>query len=402
MTTGRSYNRRREACVARVTGAFREVGRKGDRGMHGVLILPWALLLAATMIAPPARGAEFRPSRQAEWEKTVEAARREGQVNVYKFGVFAPLDLFQKAYPEIRLVAFMGRGGHVEQRVFAERRAGKNLADVVIHGVTPNYTEFYRAKILDPIKPALILPEVLDESRWWEGQHHYSDAERQYVFVFVGSPQQGSFHYNTRVVDPKEFRSFWDFLVPKWKGKIVARDIRSAGGHGTGGMIFLYHNPEVGPEYIRRLFAEMDITLFRDVRQGTDWLAQGKFPICLGCADIDEAKAKGLPVDSFGFMKEGAGLAPRAGSLVLLKKAPHPNAAKVFINWLLSREGQIAVQKASTGDNSFREDISKEDVAPIVRRVKGIKYLNLSRAEVLNMEPIFQTVTEGLRQAGKR
>ena len=343
-------------------------------------------------------------SWQLEWEKTVEAAKKEGKVHVYKFASFEPLDVFQKAYPEIKVVGVTGRGGQIEQRIFAERRAGQYLADVVVHGVTPNYTEFYRAKILDPIKPVLILPEVVDESRWWQGKHSYSDREREYVFVFVGGPQAGSFHYNSRLVNPREFKSFWDFLNPKWKGKVVARDIRAAGGHGTGGTIFLYHNPELGPEFIRRFYSETDVTLFRDVRQGTDWLAQGKFPICHGCADIDEAKEKGLPVDSFGVMKEGAGLAPRAGSIALLNKAPHPNAAKVFINWYLSREGQAAVQKASAGggDNSLRTDIPKDYLLPQNQRQEGVKYLNLSHADVLNMEPIFKVITDALNQAGKR
>lgn len=373
--------------------------------IRGVMVFGIGILALQFVLQVGAIGAvELNPQWQAEWEKTVEAAKKEGRVNVYKFGAFPPLDVFQKAYPEIKVLGMTGRGGQVPQRIYAERRAGRYLADVVIHGVTPNYTQFYRTKILRPIKPVLILPEVLDESKWWGGEHSYSDREREYVFVFVGTPQTGSFHYNTKLVNPKEIKSFWDLLNPKWKGKIVSRDIRGAGGHGTGGTIFLYHNPDIGPEFIRRFYGEMDITLFRDVRQGTDWLAQGKFAICNGCADIDEAKEYGLPVDSFGLMKEGAGLAPRAGSIVLIKDAPHPNAAKVFVNWFLSRAGQIAVQKASRsrGDNSLRIDIPKDDVAKQARRVKGVKYLNLGRAEVLNMQPIFQVITEGMKQSRKK
>ncbi len=348
------------------------------------------------------------PGWGARWEKAGEAAKREGQVNVYIYGSTAPLDagVFQKRYPEIRLFIVSGLAGQIEQRIMSERRAGKYLADVVIHGVTPNYTEFYRAKILAPIRPAMILPEVLDESKWFDGRHRYSDSEREYVFVNVGTPQTGSIAYNTNLVNPNEFKSFWDFLNPKWKGKILARDIRGASGRGTGAMIFFYHNPDIGPKFIKRLFAEMDATLFRDFRQGEDWLAQGKFPICFFCATY-RAKKQGLPVDEFGLMKEGAGLAPQRGTIVLMDKAPHPNAAKVFINWYLSREGQTTLQStlAEAGDtvpDSLREDIPKEMVPATDRRVKGVKYLDLSRGDLLDMEPIFKVINEGLSQAGKK
>jgi iron(III) transport system substrate-binding protein len=305
------------------------------------------------------------------------------------------------------MIGVSGRGGELTQRIMAERRAGKYLADVVIHGVTPNYTDFYRFKILDPLKTALILPEVVDESKWWEGKHRYSDPEREYVFVNLGTPSFGDINFNTDLVSPREFKSFWDFLNPKWKGKILMRDIRGSPGRGSVNMAFFYHNPDVGPQFIRRLLSEMDITLFRDFRQGTDWLAKGKFPLCFFCYDIEKAKKQGLPVDEFGLMKEGALLSPSWGSIVLMNRAPHPNAAKVFINWYLSREGQTALQRVigETGDNppnSLREDIPKDLIKPDDRRVKGVKYLDLSRPEFVTMEPVFKLMDEALRDTGKR
>jgi hypothetical protein len=89
----------------------------------------------------------------------------------------------------------------------------------------------------------------------------------------------GAINYNTKLVDPKEFKSYWDLLKPKWKGKIEARDIREA-GPGAGNTRFFYYHPELGPPFIKRLFGETDVTLFRDFRQGPDWLATGKFAIC--------------------------------------------------------------------------------------------------------------------------
>ena len=115
-------------------------------------------------------------------------------------------------------------------------------------------------------------------------------------------------NYNTKLVDTKEFKSYWDLLSPKWKDKIVARDVRAA-GPGGGNARFFYYHPELGAPFIRKLYGEMNLTLFRDFRQGPDWLAAGKFAICFSC-DVEIPKQQGLPVDTFGprVFKEGGGL----------------------------------------------------------------------------------------------
>ena len=95
----------------------------------------------------------------------------------------------------------------------------------------------------------------------------------------------------------------------------------------------------------------MDITASRDTRQITDWLAVGKFAISALVAREQSGRSSGeeagLPVDWFGpkSFKEGAILTASNGNVGLVNGAPHPNAARVAINWLLSREGQMAYQK---------------------------------------------------------
>ena len=54
----------------------------------------------------------------------------------------------------------------------------------------------------------------------------------------------------------------------------------------------LYYHPQAGPDFIRRFYGDAEVTLFRDRRQGTDWLAKGKFPICFFCRDIEAARSK--------------------------------------------------------------------------------------------------------------
>jgi len=364
------------------------------------------LLVVALVSAGSSHAAESRPAWQQEWEKTVQAAKSEGQVAVYVHSTYGPVlasGAFEKAFPGIKLTVVSGVENDLERRFSAERRAGKNLADVFMVGVLRSY-DFMQAKYLEPIKPILILPEVVDESKWWQGKHLYSDPERKYLFRYVASAQYGQISYNSQLIQPKEFTSFGDFLSPKWKGKILSRDIRLPGTGGSAIRLFFYH-PDIGPEFVRKLFAETDITLFRDRRQGLDWLATGKFPICFWCEGVDKANVQGLPVDTFGRMKEGAGLSAGQAILTYVSQAPHPNAAKVFINWFLSRDGQLNFQKAlgkadEGSPDSLRIDIAKDDVDAKSRRMDGVKYLDTD--QWLAMKPVLKVVEEALAQAGKK
>jgi iron(III) transport system substrate-binding protein len=252
-----------------------------------------------------------------------------------------------------------------------------------------------------------MLPAVVDATKWWQGRHHYTDPEDKYIFRFQSSAMKGMISYNTKLVNPKNFKSFWDLLQPQWKGKIEVRDIREA-GPGSAGIRFFYHNSELGPNFIRRLISEMDVTLYRDGRLATDWLASGKFALCFFCNNTDAAKQQGLPVDSLrDVLKEGAGLYQQAGSITLVNKAPHPNAAKVFINWFLSPEGQHALQKVlfkyqSSAPDSLRIDIPKDNVLPDDRREEGVKYMDMDTPERIDMKPVVEVFAEALSKAGKK
>ncbi len=364
------------------------------------------VVLACAFLVAELNAGEAKAPWQQEWEKTLQAAKSEGQVTVYVHSTYAPVLMsgaFEKAFPGIKLTVVSGVENDLERRFTAERRANKYLADVFMVGVLRSY-DFMQAKYLDPIKPVLIVPDVLDESKWWQGNHHYSDPEKKYLFRYVGSAQLGQISYNTQMIQPKEFTSFWDFLSPKWKGKLLARDIRLPGTGGSAIRLF-YYSPDVGPEFVRELFGEMDITLFRDRRQGLDWLAAGKFPICFWCEGVEKAHHQGLPVDTFGRMKEGAGLSAGQGILTLINQAPHPHAARVFINWFLSRDGQINFQKAlgkadEGSPDSLRIDIPKDDVDPKSRRIDGVKYLDTD--QWLAMKPVLKVVDDVLAQPGKK
>jgi iron(III) transport system substrate-binding protein len=342
--------------------------------------------------------AETSASWEAEWERTVKAAEQEGQVVVYKIAHDSEWHAFQKKYPKIKVVLISGSAAQIQQRLLAERRAGKFLADVIRLGGGTT-TSLYKAKALDPINAALILPEIQDASKWLDGKHHFNDIDSQYVFVYAAFPLH-LLGYNQKLVDPKTLTSYSDLLDPKWKGKITLKDPKEPGGQSP--LLFLYHNPQLGPEYLKKLFSVTALTLVRDDRQQTDWLATGKFPLTLTskATEVEEAKNQGLPVDvldAHAFKRDGVGLEAGGTMLALMNKAPHPNAAKVLINWFLSREGQMAIQKTGpedAGQNSLREDIPKEHLRASLQRQKGVKYVRLWGAEVWDRESVAKFVNE--------
>ncbi len=334
---------------------------------------------------------------RADWEQTLAAARKEGQVTVYIYRYERLLSDFKKEFPGINVVSVTGRGNELTTRIMTERRAGKYIVDVYSGGTGGNYNILYKGKALDPIKPALILPEVVDESKWYAKEHRYADAEGKYVFAYLANPSDAQLAYNSAQVNPKEFRSYWDVTNPKWKGKIVSLDPRDGGLGAT--MQFFYYHPEMGPEFIKKFFSTMDIQFAKNFRQMTDWLAQGRYALCFGCKDSMRAKNQGLPVEDFDTTrwKEGSSFSAGGGSLSLMNQAPHPNAAKVFINWFLSRKGQIALQKLGDTDdppNSRRIDIPKDDVPPTNRLSPDGRYFDVVKPEYADLKPIADLAKE--------
>jgi iron(III) transport system substrate-binding protein len=352
--------------------------------------------------------AESGPAWQAEWEKTLKAAEEEGALVIYMTQAFEPVfrEAFQKKYPKIKVTTVTGRGFQLGQRVMSERRADKYIADLYISGNITPLTVFHRGKILEPIKPLLLLPEVLDTSGWYEGKHHYDDPENRYIFVFEGTPRSGEITFNTKQVNPAEIKSYWDLINPKWKGKFVSVD-PLVSGPISAAQIFFYKHPDLGPEFIRRLHADTDMVIVRSNEQLLDWLSAGKYSFGFGARDVDTAITQGLPVSQFppGSLKEGSSVTAYNGTLSFFNRAPHPNAAKVAVNWLLSREGQTTWldhnQKSGGLYDSLREDISKEKVSDRARRVKGAKFLWLKPEWIEELDSIREIIKKALASKGK-
>src|SRR5262245_24860264 len=126
-------------------------------------------------------------------------------------------------------------------------------------------------------------------------------------------------------------------------------------------MYTVYIRKDLGPDYLKRLFGEMDVTISRNLPQISDWLGGGKFAVAIGGVGCNDLAIKGLlvaPVYFEGIAAVGAG----TDAASWLASSRNSNAAKVFLNWILSREGQIqflhllkAVRRQRLGDAEIKE-----------------------------------------------
>lgn len=317
---------------------------------------------------------------QAEWDQVVAAAKREGEVVVLgPPGTAVRKALtegFQKSFPGVKVEYTGATGSRMAPRLLAERRARHYLADITIGNPGTILSSLFPVGALDPIKPLLILPEVVNRGNWWLGRFEFADRAGRYNMVFT-TDVRTHIAINPQLVKKNEFRTYWDLLDPKWRGKIVMSDpmIR---GPGQGTATFWYINPDLGKEFVRRLFTEQKVAFSRSGRQILEWIARGRYLIAAGPSSLraTEFKAKGLPIelvhsDQF---KEKSSLNVGFGSVALINRPAHPNAAKLYVNWLLSKEGQSDYSKA-TGYPSRRLDVPRDRFDPAVLPKDGVNYL---------------------------
>jgi iron(III) transport system substrate-binding protein len=336
----------------------------------------------------------------------VAAAKQEGVVTLYATDAVnrpALIDAFQDAYPGIRVEATFAQQTEQISRMDAERKAGRYLPDIFVGGTGPGFVALKQAGFSAPLQPVLVLPEVLNPSAWLGNRLGWVDASEPYTALMFQAALQVPVSYNTGLVDPKQFHSYWDLLDPKWRGKMVATDVRRP-GPGAMASRFMYVHPQLGAEFLTRLFSEMELTLSSDHRQMIDWLAQGRFPLGIFVFDTEVSKAaeQGLPVAlAVDHFREGEVLGPAGGAVYLIDRAPHPNAAKLYINWLLSRAGQVAWQRA-TREPSRRVDVPKEGLRPGSVPKPGVEYIDGGTEEFGRVaSEVVETINRGLEQKGR-
>jgi ABC-type Fe3+ transport system substrate-binding protein len=233
----------------------------------------------------------------------------------------------------------VGPSQDITSRLQLEQSSGQtHTIDLVMSGANSLYSGMYDGHLLEPLKPRLVLPDVLNGANWQIGRPWFMDPDQQYILRLI-TTVSGFVTVNTDAIKPDELKSWKDLLKPQYVGKICGFD-PTVNGNGAQEAVALAI--KLGDDFVKQLFLGQKVTTSTDNQQLADWLGHGKYPIGLAFdADfVERLKKDGLPVAVTAHFPEMPGyITAGAGLLAMVKDPPHPNAAAVFANWIASKEG---------------------------------------------------------------
>ena len=317
-------------------------------------------------------------SWQAEWDRTVAAAKKEGSLSLAGPSTAISrrvIEQFQTAYPDIRL-RYTALHGEFWQRLESERSANVFAWDVFIGGAAvPTYNAAKKGLLL-PIRPAVIRPDVYEDKHWMNGfDSAFGDNEKKFAFMFTAD-RLDVISINRTKVPESQLNSPQQLLDPRWKGQIVMLDPRQ---QGVGTMAIGSIRKDVGDDAARKIMTEQEPVLTTDRRQAAEFVIRGRYPIGIGVVSFHYVPflEQGLGKD-IGYLKADNPAISSSNAVVhLIANPPNPNAAKVFLDWLLSRETQEAWAKLN-GTNSLRTDVASggPDLAVNAQQFRKLPHVN--------------------------
>jgi iron(III) transport system substrate-binding protein len=262
-------------------------------------------------------------------QRLVDGAKKEGELTIY---TSAPIDdmtvittAFEKKYG-VKIRLWRAGSEKVLQRAVQEAHANRFDVDV-IETNGPEMESLHREKLLQEVKSpylADLIPQAILPHREWIGT-------RLNIFTLA---------YNTKAVKKADLPKTWkDLLDPKWKGKlgIEAEDLDWFAGVVT----------DLGEAQGLKLFRDIVATNGLSVRKGhtllTNLVASGEVPLSLTVYNYkaEQLKNKGAPVDWFVIPPAIA----RPNGVAVAKRAPHPNAAVLFFDFMLSEAQPILLKR---------------------------------------------------------
>jgi iron(III) transport system substrate-binding protein len=338
-------------------------------------------LLALAAMAQPQQNFD------KEWNALVAAAKKEGKVSIASGGEpsreYRPLlGVFRKKFG-IDVEMSTGGANSTASRVLAERKEGRKLVDVALISLRIHNLRLVPAHALLPMAPLLIRPDVLDTAKWYGGKHWYGDKERKFTFIYAVSVENTyDSWYNTDEISESEIKTIkseQDFFDPRWKGKIEGQAMDDPSGIRQ--MIDGWYEPDRGEGWVKKYLLDRDITFSGDRRVLENWLVGGRFPlwaVTSNATDLLNLSKKGIHIKMYSLPKQSPNLrAEGSGCCVsVFEGAPHPNAAKLFVNWFLSKEGQTLLQTTIPNIDraSLRNDVPPGHVVKDQLRQPGRKY----------------------------
>lgn len=343
--------------------------------------------LTATVLATAAVGQPLRADAAGDWDALVAAAQKEGKVVISA----VPGTGMRKKLPEIFKQKF---GVDVEvivtpsrqtaQRAIRESKAGTGTMDIFSTGQSTLVRVLYPKGLLMPIKPLLIHPDIKKKDVWQKGEPWFIDDKQSYMFRAVDLVIPMAF-VNAKYVDPKAIKTTSDFLDPKYKGKIVVYDPTRP---GPGSNAVSYYMKMKGEKFVIDLIKGQNAKLTRNRRQLVDWLAQGRYPIAFAASinEIARLRREGFQIAAVQPSDIMPYDAPGSGVLALFKNAPHPKAAQLFLNWIMTKEGMQLYQNLE-GMPVTRVDVDRSTLmVPETVPKAGVEYFDTADYKYVTTE----------------
>ena len=346
--------------------------------LRGVTLAGVGLALAGcgTPNAPASPTQAPASASSSAWDALVAAAQKEGKVVVSGppdpgANIKVP-DAFRKRFG-IDLEYLAGNSSQLAARIQSERAAGQYTMDVSLSGADTVYGTFLANGWLEPLRPALILPEVIDPSVWRTGEPWFRDPEKRMVMQIFNTPNR-TVAINTDYVSPDELRESDALLDPKWQGRMGGYD-PSVNGGGLAVASAFYVTK--GREWSARLYQGQKVAFSRDYSQVADWVAHGSYPIVIAITHqyLVQYYQAGLPLKELNFPDIPPTTTGNFGLVSLWNNAPHPNAAKVFANWIATKEG-LTLYGELENAAPVRKDVDPTWLPPEQVFQEGVKYFD--------------------------
>jgi iron(III) transport system substrate-binding protein len=297
--------------------------------------------------AKPSSASGAPAASNPAFDDLVAAAKKEGKIVISG----PPTSATRKDVPAafkarfgIDMEYLGGPSSDLAARLQSERAAGQYTIDASISGAQTMYGTFYKNGWLQPMKPALILPEVTDDKYWRSGKIWFMDPPGDTVLRLLAYANHPVF-LNTKLLPAVQVKSAEVLLDPKFKGKIAAYDPTTNGaGLPPAADVYLAK----GEDFWVKLYKGQSVQLSRDADQLADGLAREKYAAVIGLArsNADPLIKDGFPLDDVPLSDIPDTLSGGFGTIAIFDKAPHPNAAKVFANWIASKEGATVHSRA--------------------------------------------------------
>jgi ABC-type Fe3+ transport system substrate-binding protein len=312
-----------------------------------------------------------------DWAKVLEAARHEGNVVVMGRPDLGPA--FATAFKRdtgLGLDYLGGLARDLQARFHREAASGNVVSDIELGGETA--IDMIRPGYLMPLAEKILLPGVKNPANWIDGALDWGDNQKSYLFI-GGEYVHGWPVFNTDLIKPGAISGWRDILKPQYKGKIVAVDPRV----GPGGAAASYLVHQFGIDFFKHLVVDQQLTMVSDGRQAVERLVRGSHAIAIGAvpADVENFRSRGIKNIAVGDLLDGPGaLLGGSSVLTIAKKAPHPNAAVVFLNWYASQPGQDTFSRIWLTPSN-RTDVHVGNIPEYTQRRPGRMYLEQYRED---------------------